>query len=86
MSETKNKKKKFFYINMLFALVCASLLTFLFMAPEETTSVLPHDEVHEQFYGIKDKKEAEAKCTVCHSESGESPLSEDHLSSSARAP
>jgi hypothetical protein len=57
---------------------CAVVLIILLRAPEETTPPLPRDEIHQEFYLIKSKKEAEKGCTPCHSASGEAPLPADH--------
>jgi len=65
-------------INITFVLVCAGLLLFLYLAPEETTTPLPEDEVHLEFHHIESKKEADAHCSECHSEEGGMPLSEQH--------
>jgi len=57
-----------------------ALVTFLWMAPEETTVPVPHDEIHEPFYEIAAKegrKAAEATCTDCHNEEM-IPFSENH--------
>lgn len=70
----QNKK----WINAGFVVLCAALLLFLYMAPEETTSPLPEDEIHLQFHQIKSKKEADKLCSACHSEDGEMPLPADH--------
>ena len=72
------KKKKTLLLNVAFFLVGATILAFLLNAPEETTSKLPHDEIHEPFHAIKSKKEAEKNCTSCHGEGKESPLAADH--------
>ena len=66
------------WINVAFVILCAALLLFLYMAPEETTSPLPEDEVHLKFHQIKSKKEAEKLCAACHGENGEMPLPDDH--------
>ena len=71
-------KKKNLILNLLFIILVASVLFFLFRAPEETTSRLPDDEIHEEFHLIKSKKEADSHCTECHSIDGKAPLSEDH--------
>lgn len=65
-------------LNIGFVLLCAALLIFLYLAPEETTSPLPTDSIHQEFHAIKSKKEADALCSSCHSENGEVPLPPDH--------
>ncbi len=69
--------KKITLLNILFALVTATILVVLLSAPEETTSHLPKDTVHLKFYPMK-KKEAEKYCTSCHAPGKQSPLSADH--------
>ena len=77
MQPVKPKKKTFIF-NIVFVAVCAAILIFLLRAPEETTSFLPHDEIHEPFHHIKSKKEAEKTCLDCHGPEKEAPLAEDH--------
>ncbi len=72
------KKKRFRIVNFAFALLCLSVLLFLLLAPEETTTPLPVDEVHLPLHRIAAKKEAETQCRHCHRPTGEAPLSEDH--------
>ena len=72
------KKSRFRIINIAFALLCITVLLFLLLAPEETTTPLPADEIHLPFHRITAKKEAETHCQPCHGPSGEAPLSEDH--------
>ena len=72
------KKKKLFLINGLFFLFCAGLLLFLSIAPEESTTPLPNDTIHEPFHQIKSKKEADKLCVACHEQAGSAPLPEDH--------
>jgi hypothetical protein len=64
--------------NILFVIICAGLLVFLLNAPKETTSPLPHDEIHSRFYEIASKKEAEKYCFECHERDKEAPLPEGH--------
>ncbi len=52
-------------------LVAVAIVTFLLMAPEETTAPVPRDEIHERFYEIAAKegrRAAEAFCADCHNE------------------
>ena len=59
-----------------------AILTFLWMAPEETTHPVPHDETHERFYAIvkqDGKKAAEKFCGECHN-ADNVPFPEDHPS------
>jgi uncharacterized paraquat-inducible protein A len=65
-------------VNASFVIVCAGILIFLLRAPKETTSHLPHDEIHNRFYAIQDKKEAETHCLSCHAQDKEAPLPVDH--------
>jgi hypothetical protein len=74
----KFSSRKIVALNTAFVLVAAAILIFLLRAPEESTARLPQDEIHAKFHLIESKKEAEKSCTDCHSESGESPLSENH--------
>ena len=74
----KKKSKKQIYLNLLFIIGCSVLLLFLFIAPEETTSRLPHDEIHNRFHQIKSKKEADTLCVECHAPGADQPLSKDH--------
>ncbi len=71
------KKRNILYYNLLFALVSAVILIVLFNAPEETTSRLPYDVNHKEFFPMK-KRAAEKLCDSCHSATGVSPLSADH--------
>ncbi len=71
-----NKKKATIY-NILFIVVSAGILIFLWMAPPETTAKIPYDENHKPFYNMP-KKEAEKRCQECHSEKGGMPLPKDH--------
>lgn len=66
------------WLNGAFAAVCAGLLIFLYLAPEETTSPLPVDEIHQEFHQIESKKEADKLCAQCHGQEGDVPLPEDH--------
>ena len=72
----KNPKAKVF--NILFAVLAATVVFLLWRAPEETTSRLPDDEIHEIFHKIKSKKEADSHCVECHSADKDAPLPEDH--------
>ena len=56
------------------------ILVFLWLAPEESTSPVPHDEIHERFYTIvknEGKKAAEKFCEDCHN-ADNVPFPEDH--------
>ena len=66
------------WLNGGFVLACAGLLLFLYLAPEETTSPLPVDDLHQEFHAMESKKEADKLCAQCHSQGGESPLPENH--------
>lgn len=65
-------------LNICFVLAGAAIVLFLLRAPQPTTPTLPHDELHEEFFAIESKKEAEKNCFSCHVEGGSSPLSADH--------
>jgi hypothetical protein len=64
--------------NILFVLVGAAILILLFSAPKETTSPLPHDDIHRRFHDIEDKKEAEKFCLDCHDQDKEAALPDGH--------
>ena len=66
------------WLNVAFVLVCAGLLVFLYLAPEESTSPLPADDLHQEFHVMESKKEADKLCAQCHNQGGESPLPENH--------
>lgn len=70
-----NKRK---WLNLSFFVFCAGMLVFLYLAPEETTSPLPEDEIHIIFHQVKSKKEAEKVCADCHDRDGEAPLPDTH--------
>lgn len=72
------KSRKLLLGNSLFILILAAILVFLLNAPKETTSPLPHDDIHSRFHDIKGKKEAEKFCLACHDQDKESPLPEGH--------
>ena len=78
MAPTPKKKKNILFLNIAFVLSALLLLFFLWRAPEETTSFLPHDEYHEEMHAIKSKKEAEKLCAQCHDPGQMAPLPEDH--------
>lgn len=71
------KKNKTRLFNILFIAGCAAILVFLLKAPPESTTKLPKDENHLQFYAM-DKKEAEKHCTACHAPEGQVPLPDGH--------
>jgi len=77
MQPTKPKNKTLI-LNIIFGIICISILVFLLRAPEETTSFLPHDDTHAPFFLIKSKKQAETTCLDCHGPEGEAPLQEGH--------
>mgnify|MGYP001811635261 CR=1 FL=1 len=66
------------WLNGAFIAVSAGLLLFLYLAPEETTSPLPADDIHQEFHQIESKKEAGKLCAQCHIQDGDVPLPEDH--------
>lgn len=74
----RKKNTKLLIINILFVILCASILLFLLNAPKETTTPLPHDEIHSHFHTIKGKKEAETFCLDCHDQGKEAPLPDGH--------
>ena len=65
-------------LNLAFLLLCVSLITFLWLAPDETTTRLPIDDIHRDFHQIASKKEAEKSCMSCHAEDQAAPLPQDH--------
>jgi hypothetical protein len=71
------KKNNTLLYNIIFIVICGSLLYFLLKAPPETTIHLPHNQNHERFMPMK-KKEAEKFCNDCHGEKGIAPLPADH--------
>ncbi len=64
--------------NIVFVVLCASILIFLLNAPKETTTPLPHDDTHNRFHAIKGKKDAEKFCLDCHDAGKEAPLPDGH--------
>lgn len=74
----RQTKKKLWLLNTLFLCGTIALLILLFRAPEETTARLPRDEIHQKFYEIKSKKQAERQCGTCHTATGEYPLPASH--------
>lgn len=73
-----NQKNRKILLNIIFILVCLTILVVLLKAPEETTARLPLDEAHLPFQQGMSKKEAEKSCITCHFPEGVSPLPEDH--------
>jgi len=71
------KKKKPFAYHAIFLAICFSVFYFLWIAPPETTVLLPLDNDHERFMTMK-KKEAEKFCGECHDENKNNPLPKDH--------
>lgn len=76
MKKSSPARRKLF--NLGFIVLCAGLLIVLYLAPEETTSPLPSDDLHQEFHEIESKKEADKLCAQCHSQQGDFPLPEDH--------
>ncbi|MFV0437318.1 MAG: hypothetical protein ACK5PS_08005 [Desulfopila sp.] len=74
----KLSKKTVALLNIAFLLSLAAILLFLYLAPQETTSHLPKDEIHAPFYAIESKREAEKSCLDCHGDDGIAPLAENH--------
>lgn len=72
-----SQKKKTRLFNILFVVICAAILVFLLKAPPESTTRLPKDETHLQFYPMG-KKEAEKHCGACHNQDGPAPLPDGH--------
>lgn len=57
-----------------------AIVTFLWLAPEEKTVRVPHDEIHERYYNIvrtDGKKAAEVFCVDCHNDDN-IPFTKDH--------
>ncbi len=75
---SNRKKSAKWLLNVVFVGFCLLLLLFLYLAPEETTTPLPHDDIHGPFHLIESKKEADKHCVECHHETGSSPLPDDH--------
>lgn len=71
------KKKNIVLYNILFVLITGGLFLFLWVAPPEKTTHLPHDDDHERFMDMG-KKEAEKFCGECHGNDKLVPFSEDH--------
>lgn len=65
-------------LNAAFIAICAVILIFLLRAPKETTSPLPHDDIHSRFYAMEGKKDAEQYCLDCHGPDKEAPLPANH--------
>jgi hypothetical protein len=73
----ESKKNKVKLYNILFIVGCVAIIIFLLKAPPESTTKLPKDETHLQFYPM-DKKEAEKHCALCHTPEGQAPLPAGH--------
>ncbi len=71
------QRKKTWLLNLMFLLICGGILLFLYSAPPETTTRLPHDETHNKYFKMG-KKEAEKECENCHNPTGEAPLPKGH--------
>ena len=66
--------------DIILILVGVAIVTFLWMAPEETTAPVPRDEIHERFYELAAKegrRAAEGFCADCHNDEM-IPFSENH--------
>ena len=74
----QNTPSRKVWLNGAFIAGSAGLLVFLYLAPEETTSPLPADDIHQEFHQIESKKEADTLCAQCHGQDGDVPLPEDH--------
>lgn len=68
---------KKFLLNLLFVLICGGILYFLLNAPEKSTTPLPFNDDHKQFFDMK-KKEAEKYCLDCHGDGEIMPLAPEH--------
>jgi len=75
--KNKVKGKKTFIYNVIFLVISAGILLFLWNAPEESTARLPNDQNHARFMSMK-KKAAEKFCEKCHFPEGVAPLPADH--------
>jgi cytochrome c553 len=75
--DTDNKGRKTLILNILFIACSIAILLFLLKAPPETTTRLPHDEIHRKFQSME-KKAAEKHCESCHFPAGVAPLPADH--------
>ncbi|MDT8335484.1 MAG: hypothetical protein RQ753_07280 [Desulfurivibrionaceae bacterium] len=78
MTENPKGGKNILLYNLIFIVVCLGLFLFLWFAPQETTPRLPHDDAHESFHRIADKKAAEKFCGECHGDDGAAPLPDGH--------
>lgn len=77
VKDIKTSKRK--WLNIGFVVLCAALLIFLYLAPDETTTPLPKDDTHIEFHSIASKKEADKLCISCHVEDGDAtPLPDTH--------
>lgn len=66
--------------DLLLIVIAVAILAFLWQAPPESTSRVPHDDTHHRFYDLaknEGKKAAEKFCEECHNESGV-PFPEGH--------
>ncbi len=66
--------------DIILLIAASALLIFLWMAPEESTSPVPKDEIHLKFYDIvktDGKKAAEKSCEDCHNKDNV-PFPEEH--------
>lgn len=70
-------KKNTLLYNILFLLLCGGLFMFLWNAPDETTTRVPYDDVHQKFYSMK-KSAADKQCSSCHNPEGVLPLPDHH--------
>ena len=70
-------KKQIKIANTIFIIIGLAIIIFLYLAPKETTPLLPKDEIHLDFYPLK-KKEAEKFCGACHDTDKTAPLPTDH--------
>jgi len=59
--------------DLILIVIAILILAFLWQAPPESTSRVPHDDIHEKFHEIAKrdgKKAAERFCEECHNADG----------------
>ncbi|NQS71820.1 MAG: hypothetical protein HQQ73_06655 [Desulfobulbaceae bacterium] len=77
MTAKQKRKIPVWLINLLFVLVCGTVLFFLWQAPPVSTPPLPKNAEHAPFFD-QPRKEAEKQCAACHGPEMENPLPDDH--------
>jgi hypothetical protein len=67
--------------DILMLLGALALVGFLLLAPEETTSPVPHDDTHQEIFLMVEaegKKATEKTCVQCHYDDGGIPFPPEH--------